>query len=68
MFGLTEWKQTRFYQEVKGEGQIEGREEQKEEMLSTAVPQLLGMGLSLEQIARALDVDVETVRKFSSRS
>ena len=64
MFGLTEWKQTRFYQEVKAEGKAEGCQE----MLSTAVPQLLKMGLSIEQIARALDVDVETVRKFSSRS
>lgn len=60
MFGLTEWKQTRFYQEVKAEGKAEGREEMQLE----AIPRMLELGLSIEQIARSLDVDVETVRKF----
>ncbi len=36
MFGLTEWQQTRFYQEVKREGKLE------------AIPGLLKMGLSVE--------------------
>jgi len=60
MFGLTEWKQTRFYQEV--------RQEQKEEMLSTAVPQLLERGFSVDEIAQILGVEVETVRKFCQNS
>jgi len=63
MFGLTEWKQTRFYKEV----EAESRQKQKEEMLSTAVPQLLEMGLSIEKIARIQGVDVETVRKIRDR-
>jgi len=55
MFGLTEWRQTRFYQEVKLEGKLEGKLE--------AVPRLLKMGLSIEQIAQALELEVEVVRK-----
>ncbi len=61
MFGLTEWKQTRFYQEV----EAEGRQKREEEMLSTAIPQLLERGFSVEEIAQIQGVDVETVRKFS---
>ncbi len=51
MFGLTEWRQTRFYQEVKEETKLE------------AVPKLFKAGLSIEQIAEALELDVEIVRK-----
>ena len=51
MFGLTEWQQTRFYQEVKREGKLE------------AIPGLLEMGLSVEQIAQALELEVEVVKK-----
>ncbi|MEO1376080.1 MAG: Rpn family recombination-promoting nuclease/putative transposase [Cyanobacteria bacterium J06635_10] len=51
MFGLTEWRQTRFYQEVEQETKLK------------TVPRLLNMGLSLEQIAQALDLEVEVVRK-----
>ena len=51
MFGLTEWQQTRFYQDVKAEGKLEG------------IPGLLDLGLSLEQIAQALRLTLETVQK-----
>ena len=51
MFGLTEWRQTRFYQEVEQETKLK------------TVPRLLNMGLSVEQIAQALELEVEVVRK-----
>lgn len=51
MFGLTEWRQTRFYQEVKEETKLE------------AIPRLLKMGLSVEQIAEALELDIEIVQQ-----
>ena len=51
MFGVTEWKQTRFYQEVKPEG--------RQEMLSIAIPRMLEVGLNVEQIAGILEVDLE---------
>jgi predicted transposase/invertase (TIGR01784 family) len=55
MFGLSEWKQTRFYQEVKEETQLETKLE--------TIPELLKEGLTVEQIARVLKLDIEMVRQ-----
>jgi predicted transposase/invertase (TIGR01784 family) len=67
MFGLSELKQTRFYQEVfaegKEEGKQEGKEEGKQEGKLETVPQLLALGLSIEQIAQALGLDEQVVRQ-----
>lgn len=57
MLGLT-LEQTRVYQEAKAEG----REERETEMLKLTVPLLLKTGMSVEQIAQQLKVDVEAVR------
>ena len=54
MLGLSELKQTRVYQEAKLEGKLEGKLE--------AVPFMLSLGATLEQIAEALGIDVELVR------
>ncbi|MEA5515994.1 DUF2887 domain-containing protein [Nodularia sp. UHCC 0506] len=51
MLGLGDLKQTRVYQEGKLEGKLE------------AVPRLLKLGLTLEQVAEALEVDIAEVRK-----
>ena len=51
MFGLSDLKQTRVYQEGKEEGRIE------------SIPRLLQLGLSIEQIAQGLDLDLEEVRR-----
>ncbi|MGF2015311.1 hypothetical protein [Nostoc sp. DedVER01b] len=59
MFGLSELKQTRVYQEAKQEGKQKGRFEAKLE----AVPKLLALGLSVEQISQALDSDVAQVQQ-----
>jgi predicted transposase/invertase (TIGR01784 family) len=59
MFSLSELKQTRFYQEAFQEGFQQGLQEGK---LAT-VPRLLALGLTVEQIAQALDLDVEQVKK-----
>jgi predicted transposase/invertase (TIGR01784 family) len=63
MFGLNELKQTRFYQEVFAEGKLEGKEEGKEEGKLETIPQLLALGLSIEQIAQALGLDEQVVRQ-----
>ncbi|MFM6309015.1 MAG: DUF2887 domain-containing protein, partial [Dolichospermum sp.] len=55
MFGLTEWQQTRFYQEVREETELETK-------LKT-IPRLLCEGLTVEQIARILELDIEVVRQ-----
>ncbi|MDB9308336.1 Rpn family recombination-promoting nuclease/putative transposase [Aphanizomenon sp. CS-733/32] len=51
MFGLTEWQQTRFYQEVKEETKLE------------IIPKLLSEGLTVEQIARIFELDIEVVKQ-----
>jgi len=55
MFSLSELKQTRVYQDAFREGKIDGKLE--------SVPRLLGLGLTVEQIAQALELDIEEVRK-----
>jgi predicted transposase/invertase (TIGR01784 family) len=68
MLGLDELKQTRFYQEIaeeeRVEGRAEGREEERERMLVRAVPSFLRLGLSAEQIAQELAVEVEAVERI----
>ncbi|NJN07782.1 MAG: hypothetical protein HC836_32245 [Richelia sp. RM2_1_2] len=55
MFGLSEWKKTRFYQEVREETKLE------------TIPRLLKMGLTTQQIAQALELDVEMVRQVVNK-
>ncbi|GJD20123.1 hypothetical protein RIVM261_050790 [Rivularia sp. IAM M-261] len=55
MFGLTEWRQTRFYQEVQEETKLE------------TVPRMLSEGLSVEQIARILELDTEVVQQVANK-
>jgi predicted transposase/invertase (TIGR01784 family) len=71
MFGLSELKQTRFYQEAKEEGIEVGREEgievgievgERKAKLET-VPGLIGLGLTIEQIAQVLKLSVEEIRQ-----
>ncbi|AFY43301.1 Rpn family recombination-promoting nuclease/putative transposase [Nostoc sp. PCC 7107] len=59
MFGLSELKQTRVYQEAKEEGEQKAKLE--------AVPKLLALGLTLEQIAQALDLDVTQVQQVAQQ-
>ncbi|MDY7022905.1 MAG: hypothetical protein SWJ54_16415 [Cyanobacteriota bacterium] len=63
MFGLSDLKQTRVYQEGKAEGLIEGKAEGKLE----SIPGLLAIGLTVEQIATALGLDVEQVRTVAEQ-
>lgn len=64
MFGLSELKQTRVYQEAEQEGKQKGRLEAKLE----AVPKLLALGLTVEQIAQALDLDVSQVQQVAQQT
>ncbi len=51
-------KNTRVYQEAQEQGKLAGKLE--------TLPRLLKMGLSLEQVAEALDLDIEVVRVAAS--
>ncbi|MEI6381409.1 MAG: Rpn family recombination-promoting nuclease/putative transposase [Cyanobacteriota bacterium ELA615] len=67
MFGLSEWKQTQFYKDVKLEGKLEGLlegllEGEAKGKLKT-IPGLLKLGLSAEQIATALELDLEIIQQ-----
>ncbi len=55
MFGLTEWRETRFYQEVQEETKLETKLE--------TIPELIKVGLNIEQIAQVLKLDIEVVQK-----
>ncbi|PAX59691.1 hypothetical protein CK510_05870 [Brunnivagina elsteri CCALA 953] len=65
-----EFKQSRMYQSIKQdgleEGQQEGKKLGKQEAKLEAVPRLLALGLSVEQIAQALDLTLEQVREAVS--
>lgn len=58
MFGLNELKQIRVYQEGRSEGKLEGKLE--------AVPYMVMLGATVEQIAEALNLDVEQVRRAAT--
>jgi predicted transposase YdaD len=64
MFGLEELKQTRYFQEVAAEIAAKAKVEGKLE----SVPRLLQLGLSVEQIATALELNVEVVRQAAQVS
>ncbi|TRU35084.1 MAG: Rpn family recombination-promoting nuclease/putative transposase [Microcystis aeruginosa Ma_MB_F_20061100_S20] len=53
-----EWKEA-----TKREGRQEGRQEGKLEAKLESIPRLLALGLRVEQIAQALDLDLEQVRQ-----
>nr|NCR10479.1 Rpn family recombination-promoting nuclease/putative transposase [Microcystis aeruginosa LG13-11] len=61
MFSLDELKQTQYFQDVREEARQEGRLNKALE----AVPRLLALGLSVEQVASALELEVEQVRAIS---
>jgi predicted transposase/invertase (TIGR01784 family) len=75
MFSLSELRNTRYFQDVFQEGKEEGREEGKEEGREEgreegvrigklkAVPPMLAVGLTIEQIAQALELSVEEVQQ-----
>ncbi|MBD2357150.1 Rpn family recombination-promoting nuclease/putative transposase [Tolypothrix sp. FACHB-123] len=66
MFGLSELKQTRVYQEAQEEGRQRGIEEGRQRGIAeanlNAISGMLMLGLTIEQIAQALNLDIEQVR------
>ena len=67
MFGFSELKQTKVYQEAKQEGKVEGRLEGKLEGKLEAVPLMFNLGATVEQIAESLDLDIELVRLVAAK-
>ncbi len=71
MFGLSELKQTRVYQQAFAEGMEAGKQEGietgRQEGKLLAVPAMLAAGLTVEQIAQALELSVENVREVAQQ-
>jgi predicted transposase/invertase (TIGR01784 family) len=63
MLNLNLLKQTRVYQEAKEEVKEEAKKEVKEELKLELVPKLVQKGLSIQEIAELLELDVEILRK-----
>ena len=59
MFGLSDLKQTRVYQEGEQQGSLDAKLE--------AVPRLLALGLTVEQIAQALDLELRQVQQAAQQ-
>jgi predicted transposase/invertase (TIGR01784 family) len=59
MFGLTEWQKTRFYQEIEEHTKVKVELETKLE----TIPRLLNEGLTVQQIARILELEIEVVKQ-----
>jgi predicted transposase/invertase (TIGR01784 family) len=65
MFTLSDLKQTRFYQEAFEEGREEGIQQGRQEGKLELIPFMLGLGVTLEQIAEALNLPLEKVQAFA---
>lgn len=63
MFGFNELKQTRYFQDVTQEAREQGIQAGRQEGKLEAVPRLIAIGLTVEQIAEALELSVEQVRQ-----
>ena len=67
MLGLSELKQTRVYQQALEEGLEQGLEQGRQEGKLAAVPLLLETGMTVEQIAQRLGVDLQAVRQAAQQ-
>ena len=63
MFSLSDLRETRVYQEALEEGIEQGIEQGELMAKLRSIPRLVALGLSFEQIAQALELDIERVRK-----
>lgn len=67
MFGLEDLRKTRYYQDVAAEereaGRVEGRTEGRTEGKLEAVTDLVALGLTPKQIAKALKLDLKLVKQ-----
>ncbi|MBN3869384.1 Rpn family recombination-promoting nuclease/putative transposase [Nostoc sp. JL33] len=63
MLNLNLLKQTRVYQEAKEEVKEEVKEELKLELKLKLIPKLVQKGLSIQEIAELLELDLEIIRK-----
>ena len=66
MFELSDLKQTKVYQQAFAEGEQQGEQQGERRGKLLAVPPMLAAGLTVEQIAQALDLTVDEVKQVTS--
>jgi predicted transposase/invertase (TIGR01784 family) len=57
-------QETRVYQEAKEEGRQEGIKQAREEIERELIPQCLAYGISIEEVAKLLDLTIEQVEQI----
>ncbi|MCT7949065.1 Rpn family recombination-promoting nuclease/putative transposase [Ancylothrix sp. C2] len=67
MFSLDELKNTRYFQQVAEEYRREGLQQGVQQGKLESVPRLLQLGLTVAQIAGALQLDIEVVRRIAQQ-
>ncbi len=65
MFELSDLKQTKVYQQAFAEGEQQGEKQGEHRGKLLAVPPMLAAGLTVEQIAQALDLTVDEVKQVT---
>ena len=68
MFGLSDLKQTKVYQEALEEGEQRGEQRGEQKAKLESIPRMLKLGLSLEIIASSLDLPLEVVQQAADSS
>ncbi|MEL4897608.1 Rpn family recombination-promoting nuclease/putative transposase [Crocosphaera sp. Alani8] len=64
MFSLSDLRETKVYQEALEEGIEQGKQEGELKTKMSTIPRLIALGLTVEQIAQAVDLDIEQVRNI----
>ncbi|ACB53624.1 CHP1784-containing protein [Crocosphaera subtropica ATCC 51142] len=62
-----DWRGVIIYPNRQVEGRQEGREEGRLDKALETVPRLLALGLTVEQVAEALELDIEQVRNIQKK-
>ncbi|NEP30633.1 Rpn family recombination-promoting nuclease/putative transposase, partial [Moorena sp. SIO3B2] len=72
MFSLSDLRQTKVYQEALAEGiqagRLEGIQQGEIQGKLKSIPRLLALGLTVEQVAQALELEVEQVKQVVQQS
>lgn len=67
MFTLSELRNTRYFQDVFQEGVEQGIQQGEKIGKLKAVPAMLSAGLTVEQVAQALDLSIEDVQQAAQQ-
>ncbi|ACK66847.1 conserved hypothetical protein [Rippkaea orientalis PCC 8801] len=67
MFSLSDLRETKVYQEALEQGREQGRQQGELAAKIDSIPRWIALGLSVEQIAQGLDLEIEEVVKVVNK-